>query len=618
MPGNINRAKKILIYLLLGALYLGLSKALIATENVHILKISFVGNQTFSRDELLQVIKLRTPGKLEGFVFPQSGPLPDVKVLREDRERLIRFYQQEGFLFVSIPPPRLVVNSHNGTAEVIYHIQEGPPILVQKVDFRYQAPNPEIRAHVRQLVERHRPELQLVASSRFRDAHVLHDQLLLYHTILDRGYPYAKVHPELQVQEDSARVTVVWHIRTGPRCVFDSVFVEGNQKVKPEIILRQVAFRPGDMYQKSLLEKTQMQVFGLGLFEAVEVKAVLDSTRSTKIPVKIVVREAPRFTARTGVGYGKEDRFRAFVNLVRLGAFGGARRTEVILKHSALEPYNVDVKIIQPVFLRYRTSASLNPFLRKEQEPGYTVTRLGGKLSIMRRFHRYIRGSINYLYEYVDRATGSVPESVRSTTPEDDLYNKAGPILGLTYDSSQPLFNPTGGLFVFTNLKANGLFMETDYQFLKWVLDARKYRQVLGSVLAVRFMIGGIHTWGATGAVPVEDRFYSGGITSVRGWGRQQLGPLDPDGRPLGGKSIIEGNLEWRMNLIKKLTGALFLDFGNVWRETSTYRLDELRYSLGVGLGIATPIGPIRMDFARPVFDVKTSWEWHLNVGQSF
>ncbi len=582
------------------------------------MRVNFQGNRTFTREELLQVIKIQTPGPVERIFLPQSGTLFQDAILEEDRARLIRFYQQEGFLFVRISPPQIAPHPENGTVEVTFLIQEGNPIRVKDIQFLYHTPNPQVEAHVQTLVEGVRSHLQLTIGSRFRDALVLQDQLLLFQTITNQGYPYLEVNPQLHVQEDSALVTVVWHIRSGPRCVFGPVQITGTERVEPAIIEQQIAFRPGEMYQKDLLEQTQIQIFALGLFEVVDVKAVLDSTRRQEIPVHIHVQEAPRLTARTGVGYGKEDKFRAFLNLVRLGTFGGARRLEFIMKHSDLEPYNLDVKVVQPIFFHYRTSATLNPFLRKEREPGYTVTRLGGKLSIMRRFSQHIRGSINYLYEYVDRANGGASDSASTYSTEEDLYNKAGPILGFTYDSSRPMFNPHGGVFLFINLKTNGWLFPSDYHYLKWVLDVRKYQSVWGAILATRIMLGGILTREPQGEVPVEDRFYSGGITSVRGWGRQQLGPLDARGKPLGGKSIIEGNVEWRVDFWNHFNLVLFLDFGNVWLETGTYPLNELRYSPGIGLGISTPIGPIRLDFARPIFDEKTSWEWHLNVGQSF
>ncbi|NOR76608.1 MAG: BamA/TamA family outer membrane protein, partial [Draconibacterium sp.] len=109
-----------------------------------------------------------------------------------------------------------------------------------------------------------------------------------------------------------------------------------------------------------------------------------------------------------------------------------------------------------------------------------------------------------------------------------------------------------------------------------------------------------------------------GGSNSVRGWSRSNLGPKDESGRPIGGKSLLEGSAELRFSAGKKIILATFCDMGNVWEEAFSYKLNELRYSVGTGIRIKTPIGPVGFDFARPVFDRDTKWQFHFNIGHSF
>ena len=116
----------------------------------------------------------------------------------------------------------------------------------------------------------------------------------------------------------------------------------------------------------------------------------------------------------------------------------------------------------------------------------------------------------------------------------------------------------------------------------------------------------------------MEERFYSGGSSSVRGWGRSLLGDLDENGDPIGGKSLMEFSLELRYPIYGYLSGVIFGDAGNIWDESVEYQIDELRYSAGVGLRLDTPIGPIRFDVARPVDDVDTDIQFHISVGQAF
>ena len=166
--------------------------------------------------------------------------------------------------------------------------------------------------------------------------------------------------------------------------------------------------------------------------------------------------------------------------------------------------------------------------------------------------------------------------------------------------------------------KFSGLGFGSDFNYNKLQIDLRRYQRFRGNVLAYRLKIGSIRSFDESEFIPVEDRFYAGGATSVRGWGRQQLGPKDTQGNPIGGSSLLEGSLEMRYRLVWDLGGVFFWDFGNVWEGFSEYRLNEIRHSLGFGLRYATPIGPIRIDAARPIRDVEDRWQFHFSVGHAF
>ena len=117
---------------------------------------------------------------------------------------------------------------------------------------------------------------------------------------------------------------------------------------------------------------------------------------------------------------------------------------------------------------------------------------------------------------------------------------------------------------------------------------------------------------------PLEERFYSGGSNSVRGWGRSMLGPVSSVNKPLGGNSQAEASAELRYPLYKMLHGVVFYDIGNVWSDYLTFPWSELRHAGGAGLRFQTPIGPIRMDLAWPLGEGKRSMQVHVSIGQAF
>ncbi len=184
---------------------------------------------------------------------------------------------------------------------------------------------------------------------------------------------------------------------------------------------------------------------------------------------------------------------------------------------------------------------------------------------------------------------------------------------------ADPLLDPVQGYAISLNVKTNGLFITRELPFYRIITEYKTYLGVRkGVILALKAKIGVIQRTDGNQYIPTDERFFAGGSYSVRGWGRSELGPKDESGRPIGGKSLLEGSAEVRYAIGQKLIVALFCDAGNVWTDAYSYKLKELRYSVGTGIRYKTPIGPIGIDFARPVFDSETKWQIHFNIGHSF
>lgn len=587
-------------------------------ENYEVKSIIFEGNNVFSTNDLLDQMSVHSVGFIKKNIFREKPFLYNDEIVESEIKKLISFYQTEGFLSVNITQRKTEINNEKRTLKLIIHIEEGDPVIVKHVAVVFDSVSyGEIKEHQNIFFDCI-SDLDLSENKRFRDQFLENDRIRIFEKFSNSGFPYVEIDPELNVRITSSEVNIVWYINSGPKCYFGEVELHGNKEVPSRLIFNELAFERNQIYCQNLLDKTQQQIFSLGLFQVVSVKAQLTSQRDRLIPVLINIKEAPRFTVKFGVGYGREDKLRAFSNLRRLGFFGGTRRLDLLFKHSGLEPYNIDLRITQPVFLSRRTALTLNPFFRKEDEPGYKVKRIGGRTSVLHQISTHFKGSITYIYERVYQDTSGIDPGLGERREIDGLYDKAGPIIGLTWDNSYPLFYPSSGYFMAVTLKTNGLVTKLNFRYTRLLVDIRQYKSFLNGVLAYRLKFGGIESFSQDKFVPVEDRFYAGGATSVRGWARQQLGPNDTSGTPEGGKSLLESSIELRQPIFWKLTGAFFLDFGNVWRESYYYPLNELRYATGFGVGIDTPIGPARVDIGWPIFDEDQKAQIHLNIGHSF
>jgi outer membrane translocation and assembly module TamA len=152
--------------------------------------------------------------------------------------------------------------------------------------------------------------------------------------------------------------------------------------------------------------------------------------------------------------------------------------------------------------------------------------------------------------------------------------------------------------------------------------NAAAFEPVGPTVLAARLRLGTVQPYGgdSADAVPLPERFYTGGGSSVRGFSHWRLGPRRADGRAVGGASVLETSLELRFPIRGALGGVTFVDAGQVDLDPWGWKLQDLTYSVGAGLRYDTPLGPIRLDLAYPLNppeEAGTTW-FHFSIGQAF
>jgi outer membrane protein insertion porin family len=539
--------------------------------------------------------------------------------LEADLEKLIFFYQQNGFLEINIISEYSELDHANRSLDLKIIIEENQPVLVAKVDHQNKSEESFHSVKCDSLFRILTPKLKLHKDEKFNDSYLEQDRQKIMNDFLNAGFAYVEVESDLLLSDDEKEVDIVWKIDSGPLCYFGQIEILDLKDISEDLIIDRIEFKTGDLYQKISLDTTHHSIYSLGLFQVVSVQAILHQKKPHIIPVRISVKEASRYTTKFGAGYGSEEKFRAFADILKLAFIGGARRLNLILSHSGLQPYNVDLRFIQPAFIVRPLVLVLNPFMKKQDEPGYKVARKGAKSTFLYSFSSRLTSSFTYTYEDVQRDTvdiGLINDLLEGRY--NGLYDKSMINLGFNWDTSYPMFYPFKGFLTSINFQYNGFILKSEYPFEKTLLDIRTYQQISAMVLALRLKLGGIVPLRGNNFIPVEERFYSGGSYSVRGWPLQELGPKDPFGGPIGGESVLEFSSEFRFNIYDPVMGVAFMDCGNVWLESYKWYLNEIRYSLGAGVRIKTPIGPIRLDFARPVFDKENVWQVHFSVGNAF
>ncbi len=592
--------------------------ALAFAQSVRVEDIAFKGNERLSS------------GKLEAAIVTQANPwyrffMPwlesyyyDEDTFLMDLLRIERLYQQEGFLEAKVQDYELNYNKKGDEVNIVVFIEEGEPTTVDDVHVSFQDSARDITA---ENVER---IIKLKPGKRYQEEELKQDYQAIVDYFANRGHPYIEARVRPRFAKEQHTVTLEWLLDPGRFCEFGEIRYVGNKHISSKAIRRGLGFSSGDVFQQNKLINAQSQVYRLELFQFVSLQASNLDERPQHIPIEVRVREASLRTLKLGLGYGSEEKFRGFAQWRHRNFLGGARILRMGAKHStALLPLEVDVQISQPYFLSNRNDLIVRPFFKWEDETSFERRRIGAETTLNRRLTSNTNVFVSAL---VARDTVEAKGEVSPGAVGVD--SKSIIRLGLRRDTSDQLFTPTRGGVSSGYIEESGRFLRTPSKYIKLFTEHRIYRQTKSkkSVIAARLAIGTMKPIRGSTETPLAERFYAGGNYSVRGWGRQLLGPLVRDDstgtiRPVGGNSIIEGSIEWRRNLFGKFTGSLFLDFGNVWPEWDGFDPGDLHYAVGAGLRYNTVIGPVRFDFGwklnKQEFDTS-NYEIHFGIGQAF
>ena len=586
-------------------------------ENLDVKSIKFKGNKSFTASELKELISLSPTSFIRRKILKQEPSRYSQALYLDDISTLKQFYQKEGYLNIIFNQPKLIISSNN-RVKIVVNIWENDPIKVSEVNYVVDSTltlketlSPKDRKSI--LLQKH-----LKPNSIFRDEWVFQDQTLITNEFNDNGYAYSKADFHIEVDTTSNQAAINWQIQRQKLTHFGPIVVTGNKRVPAKSILKQLTFKKGDTWSKEEVDRSQKQIYNLGMFRVASIKTVMDTEKRDTLPIQILIKEAPKWTTRFGAGYGREDKFRAFTDLQYLGFVTNTGRVNFYAKHSGLEPYNVSIRFTQPAFIFPMNTLSIYPFITKENEPGYSLSKQGWNLSFLQSFSEQLNTNVSFFFEDVKLDTINSAE-IDPAISDEPLYQKSGIAFGGIYNTADPQLDPVQGFSLAMNIKTNGMYVTREMPFYRMLLEFKNYQAIRqGVIMAFKLKLGSVKSTDPNSAVPIDERFFAGGSHSVRGWSRSDLGPKDDNDDPIGGNSLLEGSIESRISLGRWGTFVLFADAGNVWKPAFTMHLDDLHYAGGLGLRIKTPIGPAGLDFARPIFEHIKSWQVHFNIGHPF
>lgn len=449
------------------------------------------------------------------------------------------------------------------------------------------------------------------------------------------GYILARVN-DMAVDQDG-----VLHISITEGIVEDIV-PHGNKKTKDYVILREFNQKKGQPFNKFLVRRSVEKVYNLGYFDDVNVR-LLEGSTPDKVVIEIDVLEHKTGTITLGAGYSDSDGFVGIVEVGEDNLRGTGGKIKVHWEFGGTAGYkNYSVSYLRPWIDSKGTSLGLTIFDREDtytdynsdgdEISQYVKTQKGINVSLGRQTGEYTRDYVtletrkdgwkfdedeNSGYNYAEGAgEGSDPAKYGSYTWNNEKYDFKGDNyiennFGRTnsvswqkvYDSRDNIYDPKRGKRVSATVQWAGHGLGGDFDYYKFTGEYRNYKAIGNNqVIAFRARLG----W-AQGDVPYSALYTLGGADTLRGFEDDQF----------RGKKMYNATLEYRVPIFNKVTGVLFTDMGDAWDAPHVTWYDDdksFNISVGAGVRISTPIGPIRLDYGVSKDDNK----FHFSFGGQF
>ena len=565
-------------------------------------KISFIGNKAFDSDVLRRKMKI----KQRRMPFLRGTFKPDI--FEDDLERLRNFYINNGYPQCKIDRE---ISFEGIWVKISISIEEGEKYYFGKTEF---SGNPVFSIDkLNKMVEYHEGDV----FSQSKLDRTLSNMFRLYS---DAGYINPEILPVPEIKGSSVNYRIAIDPRS--RVSINEINITGNTITKDKVIRREMVIHPGDIFSGEKVRKSFNNLADLQYFDEIDIKPEPVDEKSVNLNVSVKDRERTGlFTF--GAGYDSLEKGIGFISVeqrnfdisnppyfrgagqnLRLEAkIGGITRNFLL---SFTEPYLFD----RPI------SFGPDVFITEMSWDDYAEKHSGFNLRIGRRWENFSLG-FKLMTDRVKLSDIKIPEPEFQNQAGSNRINSI--TATFTFQTLDRRIMPKNGNLAELTIEYAGNVLASDIEYWKATIKNDYYKSFGKWVFHSKTYAGKVDSFGDTLDVPLYERFFGGGIGTVRGYKERELGPKSADEKYyLGGKSIFAQNLELMYPLSGEneiLWGVVFYDAGNVWDKD--FDLGDLKQSAGVGLRIKVPIMPvpIQLDYGWAINPEPYQSKGQLHVG---
>jgi len=588
------------------------------SPKVKVIDVYFEGANAFSQKKLRKVLKTRRHWM---FSWLTGTGVLKKDVIEEDKERLAEFYRSEGYIDFDLRDVRYLYETPRKLIAYLV-IYEGRQYRVGAIDFK------GFTLFTTNEVSK---RLKMNVGAIFTPKGFAQNFQAIEDLYGSKGYIDVQYGRTLRVikkpNTQTGTIDLTYEVQEGNKSYLEKVEIRGNTKTKDRVIRRELAVAPGEVFDMTRVKLSQRRLEGLNYFERVDTEAEPDpNLPPDRKNLVVSVAEKPTGNFAIGAGYSSLDNLVGFIEITQ-GNFdlfnppkfmGGGQKLRLRAQVGArVQDYQLTV--IEPWLFGKKLEFSTDLYHRELRYVSinglYDERRTGARFGVVKALGSdFLKGGVSYTIENVGiiNVDSNAPPSIQAEEG-DRLVSKVG--LSLSYDTRDSYLNPTRGTLNQMRVEvAGGPFgAETDFYKLElgsaWFIPGF----FTNHVFEIRGRGGFVDSYSDSSRVPLFDRFFLGGITSLRGYRYREVGPreatFDNDTEPVGGNTYWYATAEYRIPIIKQLKFAVFYDIGMVYPNAfdfsrhgnNGFGTQPYNDNWGVGILLDLPIGPLRLDYGIPI-----------------
>lgn len=542
----------------------------------------------------------------------KEGGIYNPDIIGTDRETLKDFYNALGYLTADVEELQTKYQEGSNEIDIIVKINEGLKTEIESVNIIGANLVPE--AEVRKAINIKPGDVYNdfdISDARFK--------------VIDLYNTYGLIEAVVSIKREIAgqKASLTFQIDEGTETLFGKTIIVGNYSTKYAVVKRELQQKEDTPFNYRILTKERQKLYKLDLFTDVDMEVL--NKHDQKKDVLIKLREGNAGAVELSVGYAEYEGFRGIFDLSYRNLRGMNRQGSLRFELSSLEkryvlqysePWFLGIPLQFRAFLLGEDKKEINI---DNRETRYKLIRHSATAGFEKKIGDSLKSELYYEFSLVN--TFDVKPDVILSREDIGTLVISGIRLGIIYDTRDNPFYPEKGILSGISVKLTSPVFLSETNFIKLMFYGNVYQKLTkGIVLAISLRGSIAQGYLKTDELPIVERFFLGGRTTVRGYEQDTLGPKGLDGNPTGGNVFLMENLEIRTSLGKGIGIVAFLDGGNVWVKTNDINPADIKFTTGLGLRYNTPVGPIRIDYGHKLQKEKgeSSGEIHFSIGHAF